>query len=289
MPELVKYDAMCRAIDACFRVDEVKRIRDQALAFQAIARVAKNFDAERKAAFIRIRAERQGGKLLRQMQEQGERRSTRTARVDSIPTLEELGISHDQSSRWQRLAEIPQEEFEAELLEPGRPSTTRIIRGRGRRRLGGHRAQVLRAPLYDLRRINGAVQSDLWPNHLPQLFGATPTGMKLAPSVRIFWLVQKYLHTDVDIVKLILALSTLLSDERYWPATGQPKKWFRLLQRVYEDEKVDALLQHLTNRVLLDKHEEFFKHLLRDVTPPTAGVGDPIEAVSDAVEAVGDV
>jgi hypothetical protein len=32
--ELVKYDAMCRAIDAAYEVDEVKDIRDQARALE---------------------------------------------------------------------------------------------------------------------------------------------------------------------------------------------------------------------------------------------------------------
>ncbi len=35
---LVKYDAMCRAIDHAYQVDEVKDIRDKALAFEAYAR-----------------------------------------------------------------------------------------------------------------------------------------------------------------------------------------------------------------------------------------------------------
>jgi hypothetical protein len=35
--ELVRYDAMCRAIDAAFDVDEVKDIRDKAMAFEVYA------------------------------------------------------------------------------------------------------------------------------------------------------------------------------------------------------------------------------------------------------------
>lgn len=43
---LVRYDAMCRAIDAAYLVDEVKAIHDQAAMLQAAARVAHNVDAE---------------------------------------------------------------------------------------------------------------------------------------------------------------------------------------------------------------------------------------------------
>jgi hypothetical protein len=35
---LVRYDAMCRAIEAAYKVDEVKDIRDQAIALETYAR-----------------------------------------------------------------------------------------------------------------------------------------------------------------------------------------------------------------------------------------------------------
>jgi hypothetical protein len=40
MSELVRYDAMCRAIDAAYEVDEVKAIHDQARMLEAAARCA---------------------------------------------------------------------------------------------------------------------------------------------------------------------------------------------------------------------------------------------------------
>ena len=57
-------DAMCQAIDAAFDVDEVKVIRDNAVAMEVYFRLAKNTEAERRACEIRLRAERKGGKLL---------------------------------------------------------------------------------------------------------------------------------------------------------------------------------------------------------------------------------
>jgi hypothetical protein len=59
--QLVRYDAMCRAIDAAYEVDEAKAIRDQAIALEVYARQASNTEAERKASKIRLRAERKAG------------------------------------------------------------------------------------------------------------------------------------------------------------------------------------------------------------------------------------
>jgi hypothetical protein len=58
-----KYNAMCRAIDAAYKVDEVKEIRNQAIAWEVYAKQAKNTEAERRACEIRLRAERKAGKL----------------------------------------------------------------------------------------------------------------------------------------------------------------------------------------------------------------------------------
>jgi hypothetical protein len=56
MAELVRYDAMCRAIAETHAIDEVKDIRDKAMALEAYARQAKNFEAEDRCKEIRIRA-----------------------------------------------------------------------------------------------------------------------------------------------------------------------------------------------------------------------------------------
>ncbi len=66
MENLVKYEAMCRAITECHEVDEVKEIRDKALALEVYARQVVDTEAERQACEIRMRAERRAGGPLRQ-------------------------------------------------------------------------------------------------------------------------------------------------------------------------------------------------------------------------------
>lgn len=68
---LVRYDAMCPAIDAAYKVDEVKDIRDKAVALEHYARQAKNTEAERQACEIRLRAERKAAQLLAKVAKRG--------------------------------------------------------------------------------------------------------------------------------------------------------------------------------------------------------------------------
>jgi hypothetical protein len=86
MTQLVRYDSMCRAIAECYRVDEVKDIRDKAVALQAYARQAKNLDAERKACVVRMRAERRCGELLAAMPKQHGSRGIGKAKKVELPS-----------------------------------------------------------------------------------------------------------------------------------------------------------------------------------------------------------
>lgn len=80
MGELVRYDAMCYAIAECHRIDEVKDMRDKAVALELYAKQIKNTDAERKACEVRLRAEIRTGELLKELA----RATPQTAR--SLPT-----------------------------------------------------------------------------------------------------------------------------------------------------------------------------------------------------------
>jgi hypothetical protein len=122
---------MCTAIAVCSRIDEAKEIRDKARALEVYAKQAQNREAERKAAEIRIRAERRAGQLLREMKENGQRkgRGGKEAQMSMSATigLPDLGITRDQSSQWQKLADIPEKEFEDEIRRSGGPPCTEGI------------------------------------------------------------------------------------------------------------------------------------------------------------------
>ena len=116
---LSRYDAACRAIAQAHRVDEVKTIRDKAVAMQAYARQAKDTTLITQATEIRMRAERRAGELLIEMAARSERRSVHGDQKSGLqlatPILADLGINKTQSSRWQRLAALPTDSFEAKV------------------------------------------------------------------------------------------------------------------------------------------------------------------------------
>jgi phage N-6-adenine-methyltransferase len=138
---LVKYDRMRSAIVEARKVDEVKDIRDKARALEVYTAQARDRLAERQVAEIRVRAERRCGELLKEMEKNGERHSEHGSRksVSEAPTrtLDDLGITRDQSSQWQALADIPEAKFEAALRSTaevfGKATTQGVIDAAGGR------------------------------------------------------------------------------------------------------------------------------------------------------------
>lgn len=92
---------------------------------------------ERRVCEIRLRAERKAGQLLTGMEKAkaaGSNQHKERSRDDTAPpTLAEIGVSKSQSSKWQQLAAVPEERFEAALASPEKPSTSGIIKAQRER------------------------------------------------------------------------------------------------------------------------------------------------------------
>jgi hypothetical protein len=90
-----------------------------ATAIEVYAHQSQNIEAERQACEIRMRATRRLGQLLAEREKPkgspGNQYTGPLARSDGSKTLADIGITRDQSSQFQKLAAVPEDDFEAAL------------------------------------------------------------------------------------------------------------------------------------------------------------------------------
>jgi len=96
---------------------------DKAEAMRADARQAKDDTLESYASKIKIHAERKAGELLRGMDLLKGR--PRKGRHDV--RLSDVRVNEKQSERWQKIADIPELEFEKAIEGGGRVTTTAVL------------------------------------------------------------------------------------------------------------------------------------------------------------------
>ena len=111
------FDRARRALESAQSFDEVKGIRDQAETLRAHAkRVKWSLKIQNQCAEIKLRAERKAGTILGTFTVKGgESRKYHDGTCERHGILDELGISRNQSSRWQAISRIPEEAFETLL------------------------------------------------------------------------------------------------------------------------------------------------------------------------------
>src|SRR6516225_11407451 len=137
---LIKYDAACRALAQAKRVDEVKDIRNKAIAMAAYARQARNHDLEADAVEIRMRATRRLDQLRQAQKESvglnrgaaggGEKTGPRGLLVnprDLRPTLGSQGIDKNLAHQARVLGAMDEAAFEHKVAE-ARDSASRVFR-----------------------------------------------------------------------------------------------------------------------------------------------------------------
>jgi hypothetical protein len=153
---LITIDAALQALASATTPDELINLANQAAALQVYARRAKlGMVAQNRCAEIRLRAERKLGELL-----------TKTPRVhgrpksvseeNTLPRLSDLGVRDRKlSDRAQRLAAIPQRDFDTWLRQAHKQQleiTTRLLLNiceqrqaadRNRKRITGGRVEDL--------------------------------------------------------------------------------------------------------------------------------------------------
>jgi N6-adenosine-specific RNA methylase IME4 len=129
MTQLVRYDEARRALAEAHTVDEVREIRDQAEALRAYARQAGDVEMLNWVSEIKLRAERRAGEMLKELSLNGGDRKSELHR--ERVKLDDFGIDATDSHRWQKVAAVPEPEFEGyirETVDAGRELTSAGVR-----------------------------------------------------------------------------------------------------------------------------------------------------------------
>jgi hypothetical protein len=114
--ELALLDQAGQALAEAQSFDQIKDIRDKAEAVRKYAQSASlGLDIQNRAAEVKLRAERQAGKLLAQMTLRGGDR--RSKNHHERLKLDDIGISRNQSTRWQIQARVPEKVFREHIRE----------------------------------------------------------------------------------------------------------------------------------------------------------------------------
>lgn len=124
------YETLCTALAQAVEVDEVLKVRDAGERMKLYARQARDSTMLADAIELKTRSERRLGEILIEARETGQLnrggRPTKTAQagggVIGAATLAEAGINHNLSSKAQKLAGVPEGDFEA-FLERSRIKT----------------------------------------------------------------------------------------------------------------------------------------------------------------------
>jgi hypothetical protein len=95
-------------------LDDIKEVRDAAEAARTYAKAANlGLALQNQAAELKLRAERKAGEFLKELGLHGGDRRSKGHRV--LLKLDDLGLTSQQSKRWQLAASVPDEDFEKYL------------------------------------------------------------------------------------------------------------------------------------------------------------------------------
>ena len=116
----VNYTAARKALSTCVRVDEVKHIRDQAVAMVVYAKQAKDGELVSLATEIRERATRKLGEMMEDQRHAGslKRGGDRRSKVKQRPlNLADQGVDKHLADRARKAAAMPEDKFEASVAK----------------------------------------------------------------------------------------------------------------------------------------------------------------------------
>jgi 16S rRNA G966 N2-methylase RsmD len=117
MQELTYYNAARHALQQAASIDEVKDIKDKAEAIRLYAQQQKDSALEQYAAQIKTRSMRRLGILSAELEKAENQHARPTGGTGKREALKEAGLSKSTAHRCEKLAEMPEKEFEKRISE----------------------------------------------------------------------------------------------------------------------------------------------------------------------------
>ena len=112
--ELVKWDKIQYQIETAKDIEELTSLKDRLRAYQILAEQSKqSMETQSKIAIYKARVDRRCGEWLKDNIHAGNPQLSN----DTTIKLNEINITRDESSRLKKIADIPEEKFEAILQE----------------------------------------------------------------------------------------------------------------------------------------------------------------------------
>ena len=113
MNELTHFIKAKQELALATNIDEIKEIRDKAEALRFYCKQAgESLEMQNNCAEIKIRAERRAGELLPDTIKEG---NPQLSDDMTVVKLKDIGISRNQSSKYQQIATIPEDKFEEHI------------------------------------------------------------------------------------------------------------------------------------------------------------------------------
>lgn len=116
------YEAAKHALSECSRLDECQEWADKSEALASYARQAKDEQLRKMADRIQARAIRRCGELLKQIDGRGKSKGSLT----SSQAAEDAGLSTHQRRTAVRVANVPEEDFNAAVEAESPPTVTQL-------------------------------------------------------------------------------------------------------------------------------------------------------------------
>lgn len=114
--ELIKWDELKYQIENSKDIEELTQLKDRIRAYQILAEQSKqSVDVQAKISIYKARIDRKCGEWLKENIKHGGQ--NKKARSNIVTSLKEINLSKNESSRLQKVADIPEKKFEGILNE----------------------------------------------------------------------------------------------------------------------------------------------------------------------------